>query len=217
MSTGAVGRSQSEFKHHQAASGTGAICCRRNASGPRKRCLPKGGGAGLSVQVWSTSRWYLDRARVLVTQLAGVVAARGPQSAAASPSPELERARLTRPFRHALPPMVQLETGRGLEPSLLSLSVPQYLFNPRPEPGLLDPRAEGPGARCHHMRSHAWSWLVCQSSCQAVPQCWAPRLDGWKVIPSKTSPFPQWPRMPARIDILVSRSAATSESHVSPC
>lgn len=46
-----------------------------------------------------------------------------PQSAAASPSPELERARLTRRFRHALPPMVQLETGRWAVGALASQSL----------------------------------------------------------------------------------------------
>lgn len=69
-----------------------------------------------------------------------------PHSAAASPQPELERARLTRQIRHGLPLMVQLETGRRLEPSLLSVlgpSLPGYLLNSRPESGAWIHRRSG--------------------------------------------------------------------------
>lgn len=66
MSTGAVGRSQSEFKHHQRLQ-------RFVVRGTRLACgsdaYLREGGAGLV----SHLTWYLDRARGLVTQLAGVV------------------------------------------------------------------------------------------------------------------------------------------------
>lgn len=115
-------------------------------------------------------------------------------SAATSPQPDLERARLTRQIRHGLPRTVQLETGRRLEPSLFRPSVPhclgRYLFNSRPESGVWIHQLGGsmpPHAQpCMVMGMDALSLSVCQ----AVPQCWAPRLDGWKVIPSQNVTLP---------------------------
>lgn len=66
MSTGAVGRSQTEFKHHQRQAPlqrfvVGETRLARDA-------YLRVGGAGLVYHV----PWYLDRARRLVTQLAVV-------------------------------------------------------------------------------------------------------------------------------------------------
>lgn len=112
MSTSAVGRSQSEFKHLQRF----VVGETRLARGSQAY-LRRQGEEGQAWQAWCAVvvPKYLDRARILVTELAGMVISTESigetghprtHSAAASPQLDPERARparLTRLTRQALP------------------------------------------------------------------------------------------------------------------
>ena len=139
--------------------------------GPRKRCLPneaRRGRPGLPklpcfpgtlVSGPCTRISNLARAYGDLDGLDG----RTP-SAAASPQSELKRTRLTRQTRHGLPSDSATRNGTtvgALTAQALGPSIPLPIPDPSLESGGLDPRAK--------------SCMVMDS---AVPQCWAPRLDG---------------------------------------
>ena len=115
-------RSQSEFKHQRAG---GDLLSEKRVLGPRKRCLPKAGRGKPSIP--GNVPKCLDRALILLQMT-------GHRLGASPPDP---------PDPPGLARTVQLETGRRLESSQHSPSVPNCIFNPRLlSLDLTDPRAE---------------------------------------------------------------------------